>query len=116
MSEGKRATFTDRRATNSARKSHDGSKSTIFFLCLVGLLRLSGIVRSGGGSPIPRRARRRASFATRKRDFFFRGMCHQNKSPARFDASGAIVNCDCVEAALLEAERRLERNLTIVGA
>lgn len=52
---------------------HSASAPVIFFLCFAGLRRLSGIVRSAGGMPRPRRARRRASLWTlmRSRLFFF---------------------------------------------
>src|SRR5450631_3430346 len=43
------------------RAGYSASTSVIFFLCFTGLRRLSGIVRSVGGMPRPRRASRRAS-------------------------------------------------------
>ena len=45
-----------------------------------GFWRLSGIVRSGGGIPIPSRARRRASLPTVNRGFFFRGIGHRTQT------------------------------------
>ena len=69
---------------------YNSSGSTIFLLCFTGLLRLSGMVRSAGGAPIPKRARRRASVATLYLDFFFIGIFHQNKSPARCDRAGLL--------------------------
>lgn len=47
------------------------SGSVNFFLCFGGFLRLSGMTRSPGGMPIPRRASRRASLCARNRSFFF---------------------------------------------
>lgn len=59
------------------------------FLCFTDFSRLSGITRAAGGIPIPRRARRRASFSTRSRGFFFDRIMHRPKNyhTSQFDVS-----------------------------
>ena len=55
-------------------KDYSTSAPVIFFLCFRGLRRLSGMVRSDGGMPKPRRAKRRASLWIRIRSRFFFAM------------------------------------------
>jgi hypothetical protein len=62
--------------TESLRAGYSSlSRVTRGFLCLGGLDCLFGMMRSGGGRPTPRRARRRASRATLRRGFFRRAIC-----------------------------------------
>jgi hypothetical protein len=61
--------------TNLPAMRYSASISVIVFLCFTGFRRLSGIVRSVGGIPRPRRASRRASLLTLIRSRFFLAMC-----------------------------------------
>ena len=56
------------------RARYSASISEIVFLCFTGFRRLSGMVRSVGGMPRPRRASRRASLCTLIRSRFFLAM------------------------------------------
>ena len=59
-------------ASAGDRSSYSSTSNSFkFFLCLGFFKRFSVMVRSGGGRPIPRRARRRASVPTLNFDFFF---------------------------------------------
>jgi hypothetical protein len=63
---------TERNASAGDRSSYSSTSNSFkFFLCLGFFKRFSVMVRSGGGRPIPRRARRRASVPTLNFDCFF---------------------------------------------
>lgn len=51
---------------------------------------MSAMTRSAGGNPIPRRARRFASFSTRMRDFFLRVTVHHVSEPITVPHAGAL--------------------------